>query len=88
MNEWYECATKVYQSEGWDCMTDFFMHAKHAVSVCMLCFDKANPEQCKTVERIFQKLFREGQKRGFSKYRAHVNHMGEFDFMLQLMDCD
>lgn len=80
MNEWYECATRVYQSEGWDAMTDFFMHARHAVFVCMLCFDKMNPEQCKTVERIFRKLFKEGQKRGFSKYRAHVNHMGGLSF--------
>lgn len=75
MVEWYHCAKKVYEEEGFDCMTDFFMHARHAVSVCMLCFDKSNEEQCAAVERIFHKLYKEGNKRGFSKYRAHVNHM-------------
>jgi len=75
MNEWYECATKVYQDEGLDAMTDFFMHARHAVFVCMLCYDKTNKKQCEAIERIFHKLFKEGNKRGFSKYRAHVNHM-------------
>ena len=76
MVEWYHCATRVYQSEGFDAMTDFFMHARHAVFVCMLCFDKTNQKQCEAMERIFHKLFKEGNKRGFSKYRAHVNHMG------------
>ena len=77
MVEWYHCAKRVYEEEGFDAMTDFFMHARHAVFVCMLCFDKTNKKQSETVERIFHRLFKEGQKRGFSKYRAHVNHMGE-----------
>lgn len=77
MVEWYHCAKRVYESEGFDAMTDFFMHARHAVFVCMLCFDKKDKKQCEAIERIFHKLFKEGQKRGFSKYRAHVNHMGE-----------
>lgn len=76
MVEWYECCQQVYQDEGLDAMTDFFMHARHAVFVCMLCFDKTNQKQCEAVERIFHKLYKEGNKRGFSKYRAHVNHMG------------
>ena len=78
MVEWYRCAQQVYEAEGFDAMTDFFMHARHAVFVCMLCFDKTNKKQCEAIERIFHKLFKEGQKRGFSKYRAHVNHMGEY----------
>ena len=78
MVEWYRCAEKVYQAEGFDAMTDFFMHARHAVFVCMLCFDKTNKKQCEGIERIFHKLFQEGKKRGFSKYRAHVNHMGQY----------
>jgi hypothetical protein len=78
MVEWYRCAEKVYQAEGFDAMTDFFMHARHAVFVCMLCFDKTNRKQCEAIERIFHKLFQEGKKRGFSKYRAHVNHMGMY----------
>ena len=56
-------------------MTDFFMHARHAVFVCMLCFDKTNKKQCDAINAIFHKLFEEGRKRGFNKYRSHVNHM-------------
>ena len=77
MREWYDCTRRVYEEEGLDAMTDFFMHARHAVFVCMLCFDKTNKKQCGAIERIFHKLFKEGNKRGFSKYRAHVNHMGK-----------
>ncbi|KAK5173547.1 uncharacterized protein LTR77_002228 [Saxophila tyrrhenica] len=78
MNEWYDCVREVYAAEGLDAMTDFFMHHRHAVMVCMLCFDKMDQKQCEAVERIFHKLYVEGKKRGFSKYRAHVNHMGRF----------
>lgn len=77
MAEWYTTAKKVYQDEGFDAMCDFFMHGRHAVFVCMLCFDKMDKKQTETVDRIFYRLFEEGQKRGFSKYRAHVDHMGE-----------
>ena len=77
MVEWYSCAKSVYESEGFDAMMDFFMHPRYAVFVCLLCFDKTNQEKCEAVERIFHELFKEGNKRGFSKYRAHVNHMGK-----------
>jgi hypothetical protein len=82
MVEWYKKATEIYQSEGFDCMCDFFMQARHAVFVCMLCFDKTNEQQAQAIERVFQKLYKEGNKRGFSKYRAHVDHMGELSSFL------
>ncbi|KAF7197869.1 Vanillyl-alcohol oxidase [Pseudocercospora fuligena] len=75
MREWVVTARKIYEDQGLDAMCDFFMHEKHAVFVCMLVFDKTNPEHCAAIDRIFFKLFEEGKKRGFSKYRAHVNHM-------------
>ncbi|KAK4545293.1 hypothetical protein LTR36_003473 [Oleoguttula mirabilis] len=75
MVEWYACARRVYESEGFDAMCDFFMHGRHAVFVCMLCFDKTNRQQTEAIDRIFHKLFEEGKRRGFSKYRAHVDHM-------------
>lgn len=81
MSDWVVAAKNIYEAEGFDAMCDFFMHEKHAVFVCMLIFDKTNKKQCAAIDRIFHRLFEEGAKRGFSKYRAHVNHMGE------LSDC-
>lgn len=77
MAEWYQKAKEVYEGEGFDAMCDFFMHGRHAVFVCMLCFDKLDKKQVAAIDRIFYKLYAEGQKMGFSKYRAHVDHMGE-----------
>ena len=73
---WVRAAKEVYESHGFDLLCDFFMQERHAVFVCMLCFDKTNQEQRKGVENIFHGLFEEGKKRGFAKYRAHINHMG------------
>ncbi|TKA72391.1 hypothetical protein B0A55_05866 [Friedmanniomyces simplex] len=75
MVEWYHKAREVYEAEGFDAMCDFFMHGRHAVFVCMLCFDKTNRKQTDAIDRIFHRLFEEGKKMGFAKYRAHVDHM-------------
>jgi hypothetical protein len=73
---WVKVAKQVYESYGFDLLCDFFMHERFAVFVCMLCFDKTNSEQRIATDKIFHGLFEEGTKRGFSKYRAHINHMG------------
>lgn len=87
--EWVKAAKQVYESNGFDLLVDFFMHERHAVFVCMLCFDKTNPQQRSGVEKIFHTLFEEGTKRGYSKYRAHINHMGElFDMWLGYPELD
>ncbi|KAI0977023.1 glycolate oxidase [Xylaria arbuscula] len=82
--DWVTAAKKVYESEGFDLLCDFFMHERYAVFVCMLCFDKTSVEQRIGVEKIFQGLFQEGSARGFAKYRAHIKHMDQnaelFDF--------
>lgn len=57
---------------------DFFMHERHVIFVNMMTFDKTNGEHRRAVKAIFQTLFEEGRKRGYSKYRSHVNAMGEF----------
>ena len=75
--DWVKAAKEVYESNGFDLLCDFFMHERHAVFVCMLCFDKANPEQRVAIDKIFHGLFEEGSRRGFGKYRSHINHMGE-----------
>lgn len=77
MREWAKTARRVYESHGMDLCCDFFMGNRHAVFVCMLCFDKTSPEQRQAVENIFEDLFKEGTKMGFSKYRAHISHMGK-----------
>jgi hypothetical protein len=75
--EWVKVAKRVYESQGFDLLCDFFMHERHAVFVCMLCFDKTNPTQRVGIEKLFHGLFEEGAKLGFAKYRAHINHMGK-----------
>ncbi|KAH8899752.1 glycolate oxidase [Thozetella sp. PMI_491] len=84
MLSWVKAAKVVYESHGFDLLCDFFMQERHAVFVCMLCFDKTQPEQRLGVDRIFNGLFEEGKKRGFAKYRAHIHHMDQnadlFDF--------
>lgn len=78
MVQWVTKAREVYERHGMDLCCDFFLGSHHAVFVCMLCFDKTNPKQRKAIDRIFDDLFDEGAKMGFSKYRAHVSHMGMF----------
>lgn len=74
--DWVKVARKVYETHGFDMLCDFFMHERHCVFVCMLCFDKTSPTQRKATDNIFNDLFAEGSKRGFAKYRAHIHHMG------------
>ncbi|KAH9903843.1 glycolate oxidase [Xylariomycetidae sp. FL2044] len=82
--DWARTAKRVYESRGFDLLCDFFMHERYALFVCMLCFDKTSPEQRTGVDGVFNELFEEGKKRGFAKYRAHINHMDKnaelFDF--------
>lgn len=74
--DWVRTAKRICEAEGFDLFCDFFMHERHVIFVNMMTFDKTNPEHRRAVEAIFQGLFREGKKRGFSKYRSHVNYMG------------
>lgn len=53
------------------------MHERHLIFVNMMSFDKTNLAHRQSVENIFQNLFEEGKKRGYSKYRSHVNAMGK-----------
>lgn len=76
MRAWTKTARRVYEAHGMDLCCDFFLGSRHAVFVCMLCFDKTNPQQRQAVEDIFEELFEEGTKMGFAKYRAHISHMG------------
>lgn len=78
MKSWVHAARKVYESQGMDLNCDYFMANRHAIFVCMLCFDKTNPKQRQAIENIYTGLFEEGKKLGFAKYRSHIDHMGEF----------
>jgi len=55
------------------------MHERHVIFVNMMTFDKTDPEHRQAVETIFRNLFEEGRKRGYSKYRSHINAMGKYD---------
>ncbi|KAI0473728.1 vanillyl alcohol oxidase [Xylariaceae sp. FL0804] len=82
--DWVRAAKAVYEAHGFDLMCDFFLHDKYALFVCMLCFDKTSAEQRRGTDAVFHGLFEQGSKRGFAKYRAHINHMDQnaelFDF--------
>ncbi|KAI2620503.1 putative vanilly-alcohol oxidase [Hypoxylon sp. NC1633] len=73
--EWAKTAKAISAEQGFDFLCDFFMHEKYAIFVTMLVFDKTSAEQRAGVDKVFCKLFDEGSKRGFAKYRAHLNHM-------------
>lgn len=74
--DWVQTAKKVCEAEAFDLLCDFFMHERHVIFVNMMAFDKSDARQREAVNRIFHGLFREGKKRGFSNYRAHIDHMG------------
>ncbi|KAL1620868.1 hypothetical protein SLS54_005798 [Diplodia seriata] len=75
--DWIGTAKGICEAEGFDLMCDFFMHERHVIFVNMMVFDKTDPEQRRAVEAIYQRLFQEGKKRGFSNYRSHVNYMDQ-----------
>lgn len=76
--EWARTAKAISAEQGFDFLCDFFMQERYAIFVTMLVFDKTSQEQRTGVHKVFHKLFEEGSKRGFAKYRAHINHMGKF----------
>ncbi|KAF2876664.1 4-cresol dehydrogenase [Massariosphaeria phaeospora] len=81
--EWVKTAKKVCEAEGFDLFCDFFMHERHVIFVNMMTFDKTNIAHRQAVQIIFRNLFEEGRKRGYSKYRSHINTM---DLVASLYD--
>ncbi|KAF2113123.1 hypothetical protein BDV96DRAFT_496857 [Lophiotrema nucula] len=81
--QWVRTAKKVCEAENFDLFCDFFMHERHVIFVNMMTFDKTNPSHRASVQNIFHNLFQEGKKRGYSKYRSHVNTM---DLVASLYD--
>lgn len=79
--EWCRVAKRVCEKEGFDLFCDFFAHERHVIFVNMMTFNKEDGGQRKSVQAVFQGLFEEGKKRGYSKYRSHVNAMGECFFL-------
>ncbi|CAO2649068.1 Nn.00g100170.m01.CDS01 [Neocucurbitaria sp. VM-36] len=73
--EWVKTSKKIYEAENFDLFCDFFMHERHVIFVNMFMFDKTDVAQRQTVQTIFDNLFEVGKKRGYSKYRSHVNAM-------------
>lgn len=69
---------RICEAHNFDLFCDFFLHERHLIFVNMLPFDKTNASHRSSVQAIFRELFEEGKKRGYSKYRSHVNSMGTF----------
>lgn len=72
-----DIAGRICEAESFDLFCDFFMHERHVIFVNMMTFDKTNIAHRTAVQTIFQNLFEEGKKRGYSKYRSHINAMGK-----------
>lgn len=77
MLEWVTTVKKVFEDHGMDLYCDIFLSHRAAVYLSMLCYDKTDPLQRARTDKIYDALFEEGKKRGFAKYRTHLNHMGE-----------
>ncbi|KAF1949382.1 FAD-linked oxidase-like protein [Byssothecium circinans] len=75
--DWVKTAKRVCEEQNFDLFCDFFMHERHVIFVNMMAFDKTNPADIQAVQNIFQNLFEEGKKRGYSKYRSHINTMDQ-----------
>jgi len=73
--EWVRTARAICEAQKFDLFCDFFMHERHVIFVNMMVFDKSNPEHRRAVDTIFRNLFKEGRRRGYSKYRSHINYM-------------
>lgn len=76
--EWVKCAKGIYENHGLDLFEDFYFNDRYAVSVCEMPWEKTDVVQREKAARILQELFDEGEKRGLTKYRSHINHMGQF----------
>lgn len=79
---WVKTAKGICEKHGFDLFCDFFMHERHVIFVNMFTFDKRNAGHREAVQRIFDDLFEAGKKKGYSKYRSHVNTMGTQSLLL------
>lgn len=75
--EWTKCAKGIYEKHGLDLFEDFYFNDRYAVSVCETPWEKTDVVQRGKAASIIQELFDEGAKRGLTKYRSHINHMGK-----------
>lgn len=78
--EWFRCAKGIYERNGCDVLEDFYFDDRCAISICEAVWEKTDGEQRKQAARLSKELFEAGRVRGLTKYRSHVNHMGEFFF--------
>lgn len=77
--EWVKCAKGIYEKQGLDLFEDFYFNDRCAVSVCEMPWEKKDVAQREKAARIMHDLMKEGAKRGFTKYRSHINHMGKWN---------
>lgn len=75
--EWFRCAKGIYEKHGVDLLEDFYFNDRCAVSVCEFPWEKTDAAQRQRVARVSAELFEAGKERGLTKYRSHINHMGE-----------
>lgn len=75
--EWFRCAKGIYAKHGFDLLEDFYFNDRFAVSICEFPWEKTDAAQRKRVAAASAELFEAGKKRGLTKYRSHIHHMGK-----------
>ena len=76
--DWYKCAQAIIEAEGFDSYAGGLLLDKTFIVIHMFIFNKADLSHRHRVERIIENLFVEAKKRGITKYRSHLNHMGMY----------
>lgn len=75
--DWVKCAKGIYAKYGFDLFEDFYFNDRCMISVCETPWEKTDVVQREKAAKIIKELFEEGAKRGLTKYRSHINHMGK-----------
>lgn len=75
--DWVIAARSIYHRHGYDLFEDFYITDRCSISVCELPWEKTDAGQRTKAAQIIKELFSEGSKRGLTKYRSHINHMGK-----------
>lgn len=75
--DWVKCVRGIYEKQGLDFFEDFYFNDRCTVSVCEMPWEKTNVTQREKAAKVIRDLFHEGAKRGLTKYRSHINHMGK-----------
>jgi 4-cresol dehydrogenase (hydroxylating) len=69
---------------GFDYAGGFATFPRHAITLALISFDKANPDERRAVRRLFPELIKDAAAQRYALYRTHVAFMDvvadQYDF--------